>query len=158
MLEAAQNIWYPYLHRDIVATAQNCKQCRQKGKNLNVISGKTDFTSLDAVVERNEEIQLDFTGPLPDKNDTDVYILVGVDRFSRFPSAKVVTNNKADTIIRFMQTHKVNHGFHETYGMIRHKGFGRKNLCCIAKIIASNLFSHQLVITVTKHITYFRTS
>ena len=40
MLEAVQNIWYPYLHRDIVATAQNCKECRQKGKNLKVISEK----------------------------------------------------------------------------------------------------------------------
>ena len=98
MLEAARNIWYPYLHRDIVG---------KKGKNLKVISGHSHFTSLDAVVEPNEEIQLDFAGPLPDENDKDVYILVGVDRFSRFPK---VTNNKADTIIRFMQTHIVNHG------------------------------------------------
>ena len=110
MLEAARNIWYPYLHRDIVATAQNCKECREKGKNLKVISGHSHFTSLDAVVEQNEEIQLDFAGALPAENDKDVYILVGVDRFSRFPSAKVVTNNKADIIIRFMQTHIVNHG------------------------------------------------
>ena len=53
-----------------------------------ISSGNTHFTSLDAVVEPNEEIQLDFAGPLPDENNKDVYILVGVDRFSRFPSAK----------------------------------------------------------------------
>ena len=110
MLEAAKNVWYPYLHRDIVATAQNCKECHQKGKNLKVISGKTHFTSQNALVEPNEEIQLDFAGPLPDKNNKDVYLLVGVDGFSRFPSAKVVTKNKAHTIIRFRQTHIVNHG------------------------------------------------
>ena len=40
MLEAAKHIWYPYLHRDIVTAAQNCKECRAKGKNLRVISGK----------------------------------------------------------------------------------------------------------------------
>ena len=34
MLEAGKNVWYPYLHTDIVATAQNCKECRQKGKIL----------------------------------------------------------------------------------------------------------------------------
>ena len=87
MLEAAKHIWYPYLHRDIVTSAQSCKECRAKGKNLRVISGKKHFTSLDAVVEPNEEIQLDFAGPLPDENNKDVYILVGVDRFPRFPSS-----------------------------------------------------------------------
>ena len=35
---------------------------------------------------------------------------MGVNRCSRFPSAKVVSNNKVDTIIRFMQNHIVNHG------------------------------------------------
>ena len=126
MLEAARNIWYPYLHRDIVATAQNCKECRQKGKNLKVISGHSHFTSLEAVVEPNEEIQLDFAGPLPDENDKDVYILVGVDCFSHFPSAKVVTKNKADTIIRFMQTHIVNYGVPRNIRCDQAQGFRAK--------------------------------
>ena len=96
--------------------------------------------SLDAVVEPNEEIQLDFAGPLPDEKDKDVYILAGVDRFSRFPSAKVVTNNKADTIIRFMQTHIVNHGVPRNVRCDQAQGFrAKKNLCCTARIITSNL-------------------
>ena len=78
MLEAAKHKWYPYLHRDIVATAQNCKRCREKGKNFKIISGKKHYTTLDAMVEPNEEIQLDFAGPLPDENDKEVHILVGV--------------------------------------------------------------------------------
>ena len=110
MLEAAKNVSYPYLNRDIIATAQNCKECRQKCKNLKFISSKQLFTALDAVVEPNKEIQMDFAGPLPDENNKEVYILVGVDRVSRFQSAKVVTITKADTIIRFMQTHIVNNG------------------------------------------------
>ena len=93
-----------------MATAQNCKNCRDKGKNLIIISGKKHYTTLDAVVEPNEEIELDFAVHLPDENDEEIYILVGVDRFSRFPYAKVVSNNRADTIIRFMQNHIVNHG------------------------------------------------
>ena len=40
MLEAAKHIWYPYLHRAIVTAAQNCKECRAKGKNLRVKSGE----------------------------------------------------------------------------------------------------------------------
>ena len=41
MLEAAKHVWYPYLHRDIVSTAQNCKNCLKKGKNFKVISRKS---------------------------------------------------------------------------------------------------------------------
>ena len=82
----------------------------KKVKNLEVISRKQQFTALNGVVEPNEEIQLDFAGPLPDENNKEVYILVGVDRFSRFPSTKLVTNNKADTLTRFTQTLIANHG------------------------------------------------
>ena len=95
MLDAAKHVWYPYLQRDIVATAKNCKNCRDKGKNLKAISGKKHYTTLDAVVEPNEEIQLDFMGRLLDENDKEVYILVGVDRFCRFPYAKVVSKSFA---------------------------------------------------------------
>ena len=133
MLEAAKHIWYPYLHRDIVTAAQNCKECRAKGKNLRVISGRKHFTSLDAVVEPNEEIQLDFAEPLPDENNKDVYILVGVDRFSRFPSAKIVANNKADTIIKFMQTHIVNHGVPRNIRCDQAQGFRAKKFMIYCK-------------------------
>ena len=104
-----------------------------ESKNLKVISVNTHFTSLDAVVEPNEEIQLDFAGRLPDENDKDVYILVGVDRFSRFPSAKVVTNNKADTIIRFMQTHIVNHGVPRNIRCDQAQGFRAKKFMLYCK-------------------------
>ena len=134
MLLAAKHIRYPYLHRDLVTAAQNCKECRAKGKNLQVISGKKHFTSLDAVVEPNEEIQLDFAGSLPDENNKDVYILVGVDRFSRFPSAKVVANNKADTIIKFMQTHIVNHGVPRNIRCDQVQGFRAKKFMIYCKI------------------------
>ena len=66
-LEAANYVWYPYLHRDIVSTALNCKNCREKRKNLKKISGKKHYTTLDAVVEPNEDIQLDFAGRCPTK-------------------------------------------------------------------------------------------
>ena len=133
MLEAAKHVWYPYLHRDIVATAQNCKNCREKSKNFKLISGKQHYTTLDAVVEPNEEIQLGFAGPLPDENDKEVYILVGVDRFSRFPYSKVVSNNKADTIIRFMQNHIVNQGVPRAIRCDQAQGFRAKKFLIYCK-------------------------
>ena len=88
---------------------------------------------MDAVREPNEEIQLDFAGPLPDENDKEVYILVGVDRFSRFPYAKVVSNNRADTIIRFMQNHIVNHGVPRNIRCDQAQGFRAKKFLIYCK-------------------------
>ena len=36
MLSLAQNIWWPYIHRDILAKASECKACTEIGKNLKV--------------------------------------------------------------------------------------------------------------------------
>ena len=73
MQEAAKHVCYRYLLWDIVSTAQNFKTCRDKGKNVEVISGKKRFTTLEAVVEPNEEMQLDIAVQLPDKNKQEVY-------------------------------------------------------------------------------------
>ena len=88
---------------------------------------------MDAVVEPNEEIQLDFAGPLPDENDKEVYILVRVDRFSRFLYAKVVSNNRADTIIRFMQNHIVNPGVPRNIRCDQAQGFRAKKFLIYCK-------------------------
>ena len=34
MLSLAQNIWWPYIHRDLLAKASECKACSEIGKNL----------------------------------------------------------------------------------------------------------------------------
>ena len=55
------------------------------------------------MVEPNEEVQLNFAGPLPDELNKDAYFLVAVAKRSKFPSAKVVSNTTADIAINFMQ-------------------------------------------------------
>ena len=47
---------------------------------------------MEPVVEPNEEVQLDFAGPLPDELNRDAYILNAIDKWSKFPTAKVVSN------------------------------------------------------------------
>ena len=79
MIYLTQLIWYPQIHRDIVALAQRCKQCTKTGKNLKPIIPKNKHTELPPLSEPNEEIQMDFAGPLTN-NNKDTYILVTVDR------------------------------------------------------------------------------
>ena len=65
MIQVAKHVLYSYFNRDLVKLAQNCKECRAKIKNLKVFSQKKKhFATLDAVVEPNEEIQMDFARPL----------------------------------------------------------------------------------------------
>ena len=58
---------------------------------------------MEPLVEPNEEVHLDFAGSLPDELNRDAYILVAIDKWSKFPTAKVVTNTTADIVIKFMQ-------------------------------------------------------
>ena len=103
MLNLSHHVWFPHIHRSIVQTAQNCKRCTVQGKNLKPILGKKFSFQMKPVVEPNEEVQLDFAEPLPDKLNRDAYILVAIDKWSKFPTAKVVSNTTADIAIKFVQ-------------------------------------------------------
>ena len=41
MLALAKLVWYPHIHSEIVAQAQSCKHCIDKGKNLKPLIPKT---------------------------------------------------------------------------------------------------------------------
>ena len=111
VLDLSNYVWFPHMHRAIVQMAQNCKHCTEQGKHLKPIIGKKKHSfQVEPVVEPNEEVQLDFAGPLPDELNRDAYILVAIDKWSKFPTAKVVTNTTADIAIKFMQRYVSSNG------------------------------------------------
>ena len=65
---------------------------------------------MERVVEPGEELQLDFAGPLPGDLNKDAYILVAMDKWSKLPTAKVVSNTAADVALKFMQRYISNNG------------------------------------------------
>ena len=89
--------------------AQNCKHCIEQGKNLKPNIGKK-HSVMEPVVEPDEEVQLYFAGPLPDELNREAYILVAIDKWSKFPTGKVVTNTTAHIAIKFMQRYFSNNG------------------------------------------------
>ena len=92
MIYLAQLVWYPQIHRDIVALAQRCKQCTRTGKNLKPIIPKN--VELPPLSEPNK-VQMDFAGPITINRD--IYILVTIDRYSRYPHAETYTNCDTDS-------------------------------------------------------------
>ena len=108
MKSLAENIWWPHLYREIYYHGKNCIKA---GKNLKVILGTNNTEKLTILTEPNEEIDLDFAGPLDKNWGNSKYLLLCIDRFSNFPSAKVVNNNSASSVLSFMKDYWHLHGF-----------------------------------------------
>ena len=64
MKALAENIWWPHLYREIYHHGKNCIQCIMAGKNLKVLLGTNNTVKLPILTEPNEEVDLDFAGPL----------------------------------------------------------------------------------------------
>ena len=111
MLALAKLIWWPHIHSEIVAKAKACRHCIDEGKNLKPIISKNQLGDLPKPNEPNEEIQMDFAGPIPYKNSTqNNYILVTVDRLSRFPHAETFHNCDTETAIDYLEKYCKLHG------------------------------------------------
>ena len=69
-----------------------------------------DLGSIAEPKESNESVQLDFWGPISYLNESKKYVIVAVDRFSRWPSAMVCGNNRSDKFLEFLMPYINNHG------------------------------------------------
>ena len=106
----AQYIWWPHINRQIYFHWINCTQCTQTGKNIKSIIPTTEISKLPALFEPNEELNLDFAGPLDNTWGNNKYILLCIDRFSKFPSAKITSSTSSNTVIEFLQGYFYLHG------------------------------------------------
>ena len=106
----AQYIWWPHINRQIYFHGINCTQCTQTGKIIKSIIPTTQISELPTLFEPNEELNLDFAGPLDSNWGNNKYILLCIDRFSKFPSAKITSSTSSNTVIEFLQDYFYLHG------------------------------------------------
>ena len=102
MGKAAEAFRWPGMYREIQEKSENCPSCRAAGKNLRTQLSITEVNRLEILTEPNQEIQLDFAGPIKLKTRGDVYILVAVDRFSKCPTAHICKNTDTRTVMKFL--------------------------------------------------------
>ena len=119
MFDAAKDVWYPYIYRSIASIAEGSSECTAAGKNLKSIVKKNQLGTVPEQKEPNESVQLDFWGPINYLIESRKYVLVVVDRFSRWPSAMVCGNNRSDKILKFLKSYISNHGCHGKFTLIR---------------------------------------
>ena len=62
---ANNDFWWPHMSRQIHSSAAYCQKSIQSGKNLKSVIPQGDVVPLDVLGEPNQEIQLEFLGPLP---------------------------------------------------------------------------------------------
>ena len=112
MLQLADLVWFPRIHREATAKAQSCGDWIKKGiKNLKPIAPKKSLGILPKLSEPNEEVQLDFAGPIPFReHKQNCYILVSVDRLTRYPNAEVFKDCDTQTALNYLEEYCQFHG------------------------------------------------
>ena len=103
MLSLAQNVWWPYYHRDILAKVSECKACTETGKNLKSVIPHCKWTPLPKSIELNDEILIDFGRLKPNEKGIEQYFITRVDRYSKHPTPEIVNNASGTNVITFIK-------------------------------------------------------
>ena len=91
------------MHRDIISKTSKCNPCVKIGKNLKSIIPTKKWAPIKLCKVPNEEIQIDFGGPIYNEKNQEVYFLAFIDRFSKFPTEEVFDRANADNILEIFQ-------------------------------------------------------
>ena len=92
--------WWSAIHREIQEKAETCPSCRAAGKNIITQIPSTEKNKLEILTDPNQEFQLDFAGSIKSKTRGDVYLLVAVDRSTKWPTAQVCGNTDTRTVLK----------------------------------------------------------
>ena len=91
------------MRADIEKKAKPCSACLNAGMNLLFQLPSTEKTNIETLKKPGEEIQIDFTGSIHNKKlQSSPYILIAVDKTSRWPVAKICKNTSHQTVITFL--------------------------------------------------------
>ena len=110
MVCMAQHCWWPYMNRDLLVKAIECKSCTAIGKNLKSVIPAKQFKAHTPCIIPNQKIQIDFVGPINNEKEHEIYILTCIDRFSKYPSAELVDNANSSNVIKFLDNYIQIHG------------------------------------------------
>ena len=91
-----------HIVREIECKARNCPACISTGKNLTVVRSHADTGRREPALAPNDEIELEFWGPLAANASSQMYILVAIDRYSCFPFAMCTSGPTASAVLRFL--------------------------------------------------------
>ena len=112
----AQYIWRPHNNRQNYFHGINCSECTKTGNNLKSVIPNSQISDF-LLLELNEELNVDFAGPLDSHWGINLNFLLCIDRFSKFPLAKITSSTSSKTFIDFIQDYIFLHGIPYSIGV-----------------------------------------
>ncbi len=97
-----EKIWFPKIDKMVKDTIDRCIPCQAVGKP----SPPEPLSMTEMPKGQWETLHLDFYGPLPSGE----YLLVAIDRYSRYPEVEIVRSTKASTVIPKLDQMFARHG------------------------------------------------
>ena len=102
MTLAARHFWWPRMTKAIQKKCEACLPCKMSGKNIRPNVPSTEKNSLLPLNIPNEEIQLDFIGPITERNRR-FYILLSMDRYSKWSAENYCASTDGETTVKFLE-------------------------------------------------------
>ena len=132
IITLGQYAFWPYMHREVLNKAAQCKPCTDIGKNLKPVVPASKWKPLLNCSEPNEEIQIDFSGPNTNEKNQDIHFLACIDRFSKYPTVEVLDKANGPNVIKFSDEYIQIHGVPRNIRLDQARcliGYTVKNFC-----------------------------
>ena len=102
MSAAAKPFWWPKLTKQIQNKCDECIPFKMTGKSIKPQIPMSEINYLPPTDKPNEEIQLDFIGPIRFQQRR-FFILISIDRYSRWPAACICEAPNGNTAKIFLE-------------------------------------------------------
>ena len=109
MLGSVDEVWWPQIHRQIVASAKTCKSCQIAGTNNKVIKRQSEFGTIQKAKQVNEEVALDFMGPFAGAPENKKNTRSHRSIFA-YPTLKIVKNTAIKEVTEFLRKYISDNG------------------------------------------------
>ena len=109
--------------RQTFETCEKCRECTLYGKNLKPAKSFHTAQTLPTLSGPNQKLQLDFVGPILDDKGSKIFLLVAIDRFSKFPSVLIAKTTGAKKVTNFLASYIRIHGFPQSVRTDHGSGF-----------------------------------
>ena len=132
MITLGQYAFWPYMHREILDKAAQCKPCTDIDKNLKPIVSASKWRPFLNCSEPIEEIQIDFGGPVTKEKDQDIHFLAYIDHFFKYPTVEVFDKANGPNVIKFLDECIQIHGVPRNIRLDQARcliGYKVKNFC-----------------------------
>jgi transposase InsO family protein len=127
-----ERVWWPRMLADVLKYVINCSLCQQsKGRKKHIKVQPTDIP-----VGPWTHVAVDHVGPLPTSNNGNIYILVVIDRFTRYAEAFAVPDTSTITTAKVLvEGIMCKHGFMMVLQSDRGSGFVSQLAAQIFKLL-----------------------